>query len=147
MLVAVELGVRKDCIESNIPAGRLDVDDENFFDRIPLPVSLASLQIAGFPDEGWLEFKASCMWDRGVEILTDVGAVHSSFNCGLEQGNPDSPKQANLVAVLKHMVWKNCNRILKEKYTLFNVDELDEKSLSPAQAFWTIIPITTKISG
>jgi len=49
MLVATELGLREDCIESNIPACRLDEDEEKFFDRICLELILAVLRINGFP--------------------------------------------------------------------------------------------------
>jgi len=46
----------------------------------------------------------------------------SKFKCGLEQGNPDSPKMANLVIMLKHMLWKSLSDKLKDEYKLFSID-------------------------
>ena len=122
MLVATELGLREDCVESNIPACRLDEDEEKFFDRICLELILAVLRINGFPTKGFLELKASCMWDKNVEILTNRGSVFSMFKCGLEQGNPDSPKMANLVIKLKHILWNSLTAKLKDEYKMFSVD-------------------------
>ena len=125
MLVATELSLREDCIESNIPTWRLDEDEEKFFDRICLELILTVLRINGFPVKGYVELKASCMWDKEVEIITNRGSVFSEFKCGLEQGNPDSPKMANLVIMLKHLLWNNLTKKLKNEYKMFSIDICD----------------------
>jgi len=125
MLVATEMSVREDCIESNIPSCRLDEDEEKFFDRISLELILAVLRMNGFPVKGFLELKASCMWDEDVDILTDKGTVFSKFKCGLEQGNPDSPKMANLVIMLKHVLRNSLTEKLKDEYKMFSIDIKD----------------------
>jgi len=83
------------------------------------------LRINGFPIKGYIEFKASCMWDKQVEIITNRGSVFSEFRCGLEQGNPDSPKMANLVIMLKHLLWSNLTKKLQNEYKMFSVDVSD----------------------
>jgi len=106
-LVGVEQGVREDVIESGMPMSQTDEDEEKFFDRISVEVLLAAMKINGFPDQGFLELKASGMEAKTVEIVTCKGVAHAKFVCGLEQGNPDSPTIANLVIKLKHDVWAN----------------------------------------
>ena len=59
----------------------------------------------GFPDHGFIKVKANLRGDNKiVEIFTDIGVIESCFKCGLKQGNPDSPKIANLVIKNKHVV-------------------------------------------
>ena len=106
-LVGVEQGVREDCIESGIPSSQTDEDEEKFFDRIPVEVLLAAMRVNGFPEQGFLELKASGMDSKTVEIITGKGIAHARFVCGIEQGNPDSPAMANLVIKFKHDLWKN----------------------------------------
>jgi len=106
-LVGVEQGVREDCIESGIPSSQTDEDEEKFFDRIPVEILLAAMRVNGFPEQGFLELKASGMEEKTVEIITGKGVGHARFVCGLEQGNPDSPTMANLVIKFKHDLWLN----------------------------------------
>jgi len=106
-LVGVEQGVREDCIESGMPASQTDEDEEKFFDRIPVEVLLAAMRVNGFPEQGFLELKASGMDSKTVEIVTGKGVAHARFVCGIEQGNPDSPAMANLVIKFKHDLWLN----------------------------------------
>lgn len=122
MLVATEMSVHEDCIESNIPSWRLDEDEEKFFVIIYLELMLAVLRMNGFPNMGFLELKASCIWDKDVEILTNKGTAFFKFKCGLEQGNPDSPKMANLVIMLKHILWNSLTEKLKDEYKMFSID-------------------------
>ena len=97
-LVGIEINMREDCREGGSPASQIDEDEEKFFDRIPLVISLAAMRTNGFPEEGFVELKANCMGtDKIVQILTDIGIVTGQFNCGIEQGNPYSPRQSNLV--------------------------------------------------
>ena len=110
-LVGVEQGLREDCIESGIPTSQTDEDEEKFFDRIPVEILLAAMKLNGFPDQGFLELKASGMEAKMVEIITAKGVAHARFVCGLEQGNPDSPTVSNLVIKFKHDIWRT---ILKE---------------------------------
>ena len=112
-LVVVEQAFREDCIESGIPSTQIDEDEEKFFDRIPLEIILASMRVSGFPMQGFIEFKANCMDNKEVEIITNKGNARATFSCGLEQGNPDSPTVANLVILLKHKIWNSlCKDIL-----------------------------------
>ena len=106
-LVGVEQGVREDCIESGVPSSQTDEDEEKFFDRIPVEVLLAAMRVNGFPEQGFLELKASGMDSKSVEIMTGKGVAHARFVCGIEQGNPDSPAMANLVIKFKHDLWLN----------------------------------------
>ena len=106
-LVQAEISMREDVTQSGHPAMQLDEDEEKYFDRIPLVISLPSMKTNGFPDQGYIEMKANCMGgNKVVEIFTDIGMIESRFRCGLEQGNPDSPKIANLVIKNKHDAWK-----------------------------------------
>jgi len=104
-LVAIEQSFREDCIENNLPSVQIDEDEEKFFDRVCLEIILASMRINGFPDTGYIEFKACMMSEKLVEIITCKGTVFAKFICGVEQGNPDSPTIANLVIKMKHDVW------------------------------------------
>ena len=113
-LVTVEQSFREDCIEGNLPAVQLDEDEEDFFDRICLEIILASMCINGFPDSGFIEFKACMMSKKIVEIITCKGTVFAKFVCGLEQGNPDSPTIANLVIKMKHDVWAMLPQSLRD---------------------------------
>jgi len=113
-LVTVEQSFREDCIEGNLPAVQLDEDEEKFFDRVCLEIILASMRINGFPDSGFIEFKACMMSEKIVEIITCKGTVFAKFVCGLEQGNPDSPTIANLVIKMKHDVWAMLPQSLRD---------------------------------
>ena len=113
MLVGVEQGVREDCLESGVPTSQTDEDEEKYFDRIPVEVLLAAMRVNGFPEQGYVELKASGMGAKTVEIITVKGIAHARFVCGLEQGNPDSPTIANLVIKFKHDIWSN---VLREVY-------------------------------
>ena len=125
MLVSSEVGIREDSLESTIPSCWYEEDDEKFFDRIPVEISLAAHKLAGFPDIGWIELKGSCLWRKPVNILTDVGTVKSCFSCGIEQGSPDSPRQANLVARMKHLAWQLYNADIQRSYIFNSKDDLD----------------------
>ena len=113
-LVTIEQSFREDCIESNLPSVQLDEDEEKFFDRVCLEIILASMRINGFPDHGFVEFKACMMSEKIVEIITCKGTVFAKFVCGLEQGNPDSPTIANLVIKMKHDVWAMLPQSLRD---------------------------------
>jgi len=113
-LVTVEQSFREDCIERNLPTVQLDEDEEKFFDRVCLEIILAAMRINGFPESGFLEFKACMMGEKIVEIITCKGTAFAKFVCGLEQGNPDSPTIANLVIKIKHDVWKTMTDELRE---------------------------------
>ena len=104
-LVTVEQCFREDCREHNLPAAQIDEDEEKFFDRIPVEILLTAMRVNGFPEQGFLEIKASGMGAKYVDIITKKGIAYAKFICGLEQGNPDSPTVANLVIKLKHDVW------------------------------------------
>ena len=105
-LVTIEQCFREDCIEGNQPTVQIDEDEEKFFDRVCLEIILAVMKINGFPDDGFIELKACMMGEKLVEIVTSKGTVHAIFQCGLEQGNPDSPTIANLVITMKHDIWR-----------------------------------------
>jgi len=109
-LVGVEQGLREDCVESGIPTSQTDEDEEKFFDRIPVEILLAAMKVNGFPDQGFIELKASGMEAKTVEIITAKGVAHARFICGLEQGNPDSPTISNLVIKFKHDIWRDIIR-------------------------------------
>jgi len=113
-LVAIELSFREDCNEHNLPVLQLDEDEEKFFDRIPVEILLAAMRINGFPNQGFLEIKASSMQAKTVEIITAKGITYAKFVCGLEQGNPDSPTISNLVIKLKHDIWQTLSKEAKE---------------------------------
>ena len=113
MLVGVEQGVREDCLESGVPTSQTDEDEEKFFDRIPVEILLAAMRTNGFPDQGYVELKASGMGAKTVEIITVKGTAYARFVCGLEQGNPDSPTIANLVIKFKHDIWRD---VLQDVY-------------------------------
>jgi len=113
-LVAIEQCFREDCVEGNRPAVQIDEDEEKFFDRVCLEIILAVMKINGFPDNGFIELKACMMGEKVVEIVTSKGIVHAIFQCGLEQGNPDSPTIANLVIKLKHDIWKTVTKKAKK---------------------------------
>jgi len=112
-LVSLEQAFREDCIESNLPASQVDEDEEKFFDRISTEMILAAMRVCGFPQQGFLEFKANCMDEKQVSIITNKGTADGRFSCGLEQGNPDSPTIANLVILFKHKIWSKINKISK----------------------------------
>jgi len=135
-LVTVEQSFREDCLESEYPTVQLDEDEEKFFDRVPVAILLAAMRVNGFPEQGYIEFKASAMGAKEVEIVTCKGTAYATFICGLEQGNPDSPTVANLVIKFKHDVWdvvsKEIRKIFQkqkkfnnEKYAFNSVDKLD----------------------
>jgi len=113
-LVAVEQSFREDCIESNVPSVQLDEDEEKFFDRVCLEIILTAMRINGFPDEGFIEFKACMMGEKLVEIVTCKGTAFAKFVCGLEQGNPDSPTIANLVIKMKHDAWDTVSERIRD---------------------------------
>jgi len=113
-LVAIEQCFREDCVEGNRPTVQIDEDEEKFFDRVCLDIILAVMKINGFPDSGFIELKACMMGEKMVEIVTSKGTVHAIFQCGLEQGNPDSPTIANLVIKLKHDIWKTVTKKAKK---------------------------------
>jgi len=69
-------------------------------------VTLSAHRVNGFLIQGWLELKASCFGEKDVEIITDKGSVKAKYICGLKQGNPDSPRCANLVIKFKHDIWQ-----------------------------------------
>ena len=106
-LVTTELCFREDCRENNLPVLQLDEDEEKFFDRVPVEILLAAMRTNGFPQQGFLELKASSMQEKVVEIVTSKGISHAKFVCGLEQGNPDSPTISNLVIKFKHDIWQH----------------------------------------
>jgi len=119
-----------------MPAAQIDEDEEKFFDRIPVEILLTAMRVNGFPEQGFLEIKASGMGAKYVDIITKKGIAYAKFICGLEQGNPDSPTVANLVIKLKHDVWdyisnkasaifKRNNSNTKGKYTFNSIDEQD----------------------
>jgi len=94
------------------------------------------MRINGFPEQGFLELKASAMGTKFVDIITKKGIAYAKFVCGLEQGNPDSPTVANLVIKLKHDVWNYISKKVKSifeknnnsddgKYTFQSIDEQD----------------------
>ena len=120
-LVSIEQGVREDCIESGVPSSQTDEDEEKFFDRIPVEVLLAAMRVNGFPEQGFLELKASGMEPKAVEIITGKGIAHAQFACGIEQGNPDSPTIANLVIKFKHDIWMNIRSKVKKQQALSNM--------------------------
>ena len=134
-LVGVEQAFREDCVQSGIPSAQIDEDEEKFFDRIPLEIILAAMRVCGFPNQGFLEFKASCMDNKNVEIITNRGSARATFSCGLEQGNPNSPTIANLVILMKHKIWNMlCEELLEKlgkqaedfhKYSFHIVDRKD----------------------
>jgi len=134
-LVGVEQAFREDCVQSGIPSAQIDEDEEKFFDRIPLEIILAAMRVCGFPRQGFIEFKANCMDNKNVEIITNRGSARATFSCGLEQGNPNSPTIANLVILMKHRIWNMlCKELLEKlgkqaedyhKYTFHIVDRKD----------------------
>ena len=113
-LVAVEQSFREDCIEGNVPCVQLDEDEEKFFDRVCLEIILTAMRVNGFPDSGFIEFKACMMGEKLVEIVTCKGTAFAKFVCGLEQGNPDSPTIANLVIKLKHDAWSSISERIRD---------------------------------
>jgi len=113
-LVTIEQSFREDCIESNLPSVQLDEDEEKIFDRVCLEIILASMRINGFPDLGFIEFKACMMSEKIVEIITCKGTVFAKFVYELEQGNPDSPTIASLVIKMKHDVWAMMSQSLRD---------------------------------
>ena len=135
-LVTVEQSFREDCREHDSPGIQIHEDEEKFFDRIPVAILLAAMRINGFPEQGYLEMKASAMGSKYVDIITKKGIAYAKFVCGLEQGNPDSPTVANLVIKLKHDVWeyisKKAEKIFKQnnnnlagKYVFNSIDKKD----------------------
>ena len=135
-LLTVEQSFREDCREHDSPVIQIDEDEEKFFDRIPVAILLAAMRINGFPEQGFLEMKASAMGSKYVDIITKKGIAYAKFVCGLEQGNPDSPTVANLVIKLKHDVWehisKKAEKIFKKnnnnlagKYVFNSIDKKD----------------------
>jgi len=135
-LVTIEQSFREDVREHSGPAAQIDEDEEKFFDRIPVEILLAAMRINGFPEQGFLELKASAMGAKFVDIITKKGIAYAKFVCGIEQGNPDSPTVANLVIKLKHDVWNFISKQAKSifiknedlndgKYVFNSVDEQD----------------------
>ena len=122
-LVTTELCFREDCREHNLPVLQIDEDEEIFFDRVPVEILLAAMWINGFPNQGFLELKASSMQEKLVEIITSKGIAHAKFVCGLEQGNPDSPTVSNLVIKLKHDIWQYMTAEASKKLKGTNSDE------------------------
>ena len=102
-----EMAIREDVMESQLPTCQIDEDEEKFFDRISTDVIMASMALAGFLKQGYMELKGPAMIDRAVNIITNKGLVDATFNCGVEQSNPDSPKTSNLIILLKHRIWKS----------------------------------------
>jgi len=115
-LVTIEQCFREDCVSGPWPAVQIDEDEEKFFDRIPVEILLAAMRVNGFPNQGFLEFKASAMGPKIVEIITSKGRAFARFICGLEQGNPDSPTIANLVIKFKHDVWETVSSEIKKNF-------------------------------
>jgi len=114
-LVTTELCFREDCNEHNLPVLQLDEDEEKFFDRVPVEILLAAMRTNGFPCQGFIELKASCMQEKMVEIITSKGIAYAKFVCGLEQGNPDSPTVSNLVIKMKHDIWQHMTSAVADK--------------------------------
>jgi len=112
-LVTTELSFREDCLENYLPSVQIDEDEEKFFDRIPVEILLAAMRVNGFPNQGYIEIKASAMEAKTVEIITAKGITYARFVCGLEQGNPDSPTISNLVIKFKHDVWGYISKEIK----------------------------------
>ena len=104
--MGVEISFSEDCVESGVPDCQINEDEEKFFDRICLEIILAALRVSGFPKQGWVELKASCMSSKIVEINTNKGMVYATFECGLEQGNLESSKISNLVIAFKNDMWE-----------------------------------------
>jgi len=123
-LVTTELCFREDCLESHVPSVQIDEDEEKFFDRIPVEVLLAAMRVNGFPDQGYIEIKASAMEAKTVEIITAKGVTYARFICGLEQGNPDSPTISNLVIKFKHDIW---GHILDEIKAIFERNNVEHQ--------------------
>ena len=63
---------------------------------------------------------------KTVFIQTVKGIIKSTFECGLEQGNPDSPRASNLVIMNIHNMWKKASK-LNTNYSFATVDEVDKK--------------------
>lgn len=135
-LVTIEQCFREDCVAGGWPAVQLDEDEEKFFDRVPVAILLAAMRVNGFPLQGYLEFKASAMGAKDVEIITCKGVTYAKFICGLEQGNPDSPTVANLVIKFKHDAWSYISDEIRKifqsqndshdgKYVFNSVDPVD----------------------
>jgi len=132
-LVTTELSFREDCLESHAPAVQIDEDEEKFFDRIPVEILLAAMRVNGFPNQGYIEIKASAMQAKTVEIITSKGITYARFICGLEQGNPDSPTISNLVIKFKHDVWGHISEEIKkifEKNNCVNQENYKFNSLN-----------------
>jgi len=130
-LVAIEQCFREDCVEGNQPTVQIDEDEEKFFDRVCLEIILAVMKINGFPSEGFIEMKACMMSTKLVEIITAKGTAYAIFQCGLEQGNPDSPTIANLVIKLKHDIWRSLSKEAKKIF------ESDDKGQCDSYKFYT----------
>jgi len=137
-LVTIEQCFREDCVAGPWPVVQLDEDEEKFFDRVSVEILLAAMRVNGFPAQGYVEFKASAMSPKLVEIITSKGRAFAKFVCGLEQGNPDSPTIANLVIKFKHDIWDavsdeirkifgNQKEFNDEKYKFHIVDQIDGK--------------------
>ena len=81
-----ELVVREDIPESQMLACQIDEDEEKFFDRISTDVIMASMAVAGFPEQGYIELKGSTMTDRKVHILRTKGWWKRSSIAGWSRG-------------------------------------------------------------
>ena len=125
-LVTTELCFREDCVESHVPSVQIDEDEEKFFDRIPVEVLLAAMRVNGFPNQGYIEIKASAMEAKTVEIITAKGITYAKFICGLEQGNPDSPTISNLVIKFKHDVWGHISKEIKAIFERNNAEHQEK---------------------
>ena len=109
-LVSIELAAREDCIESGKMCALIMEDIEKFFDRLTAENILNAMAKAGFPAKGYMEFKGSSMSFKTVVIKTNKGEIITKFECGIEQGNPDSPRAANLIIMNIHNMWKKASK-------------------------------------
>jgi len=125
-LVSIELAVREDCIESGKMCALIMEDIEKFFDRLTAENILNAMVKAGFPKKGYIEFQGSSMSHKSVVIKTNKGEILTTFECGLEQGNPDSPRAANLVIMNIHNMWKKSS----EKNTNYQFSTVDPNDKS-----------------
>ena len=96
--------IMEDAMEFEKPISRKLEDEEKFFDRVLLITQLLTLDIFGFPQQGYTEMKAEDMSNRLVKLITRYGKEFAEFRAGLPQGSPISVIIANLVMWLKHKV-------------------------------------------
>ena len=93
---------------------------------------MASMALAGFPQQGYMELKGSAMIDRAMSIITNKRIMGAKFYCRVEQGNPDSPKTSSLAILLKHRIWKSycpdplsCSPYAQRPFQLNTTDDQD----------------------